>query len=137
MAKYLQKLSTFRQIIRENGGIIQSFLVLFRTDDLRAGKLVGEDKYGNKYYENNEFFLGRNRWVRYPESVGFDYDGSQVPAEWHRWLHSITDKSPIEEPPKFERWMCDHEENFTGTNKDYVPYSTARPKVESWVPPKK
>jgi hypothetical protein len=30
-----------------------------RTDDLRtAGKLMGEDKYGNKYYENNEFFIG-------------------------------------------------------------------------------
>jgi hypothetical protein len=25
---------------------------------------------------------GRNRWVKYTDSVGMDYDGSQVPAEW-------------------------------------------------------
>lgn len=31
----------------------------FRTDDLKFGELVGEDKYGNKYYENNMYFYGK------------------------------------------------------------------------------
>jgi len=29
-----------------------------RQDDLRSGSLIGEDKYGNKYFENNAFFYG-------------------------------------------------------------------------------
>ena len=39
---------------------ISLFLIdfCFRTSDVRAGMLVGEDKYGNKYYENPEYFFG-------------------------------------------------------------------------------
>lgn len=36
------------------------FFILFdRTDDLKSGTLVGEDKYGNRYYENNMYFVGK------------------------------------------------------------------------------
>lgn len=28
-------------------------------DELKAGTLVGVDKYGNKYYENNSYFVGK------------------------------------------------------------------------------
>lgn len=28
-------------------------------DVLKSGTLVGEDKFGNKYYENNRHFLGK------------------------------------------------------------------------------
>ena len=44
--------------------------------------MVGEDKYGNKYYKNDEYFYGRNRWIVYNPKHGVDYDGSMVPAEW-------------------------------------------------------
>ena len=67
--------------VREVGGIRNAFSILmrqdnklyycmctefyvmcscfvFRTRDVRAGTLVGEDKYGNKYYENLEYFFG-------------------------------------------------------------------------------
>ena len=27
-------------------------------------------------------YPGRSRWVEFPASVGMDYDGSQIPAEW-------------------------------------------------------
>ena len=30
----------------------------YRTDDLKVGTLVGEDKFGNKYFENNAYFVG-------------------------------------------------------------------------------
>ena len=38
-------------------------------DVTRVGTLVGEDKFGNKYFEDNSYFMPRNRWVVYPEKV--------------------------------------------------------------------
>jgi hypothetical protein len=32
--------------------------------------------------------------VEYADKVYFDYDGSQVPAEWFGWLHYKTDLPP-------------------------------------------
>ena len=34
-------------------------------------------------------FTGRHRWVEYGDKGR--YNASQVPAEWHGWLHFITD----------------------------------------------
>lgn len=58
-----------------------------RNDDLKTGKLIGIDKYGNRYFENPYYFYGRNRWVEYSPHVNMDYDGSQIPAEWYGWMH--------------------------------------------------
>jgi hypothetical protein len=33
-------------------------------------------------------------------------------------------------------WMIDHTENLSGTEDAYMPYSTTKPKIEAWVPPK-
>ncbi|VDQ14608.1 unnamed protein product [Trichobilharzia regenti] len=93
MSSLVEKLSTLRTIIRQNGGI------KVRTDELKWGTLVGTDKFGNKYYENNKYFVGRNRWVVYSNRFGWDYEGSQVPPEWHRWLHYMTDENPVSHPP--------------------------------------
>lgn len=82
--------------------------------------VVGVDKFGNKYYEKlgdtqygesfifgylqrSLFFcwimhcsyllflsyIGRHRWVEYASKDR--YNASQVPPEWHGWLHFITD----------------------------------------------
>lgn len=66
-----------------------------------------------------------------------EYDASQVPAEWYGWLHFKTDYLPHEDPgrPCYE-WMQDHTENFSGTPRQYVPYSTTVPKIEPWIPKK-
>lgn len=56
-------------------------------DEIKAGTLVGADKYGNKYYEDPSQFYGRNRWVEYSEHKNLEYDGSQIPAEWYGWMH--------------------------------------------------
>lgn len=69
---------------------INTWFALFpisRFDDLKIGKLVGTDKYGNKYFENNYYFYGRNRWVEYAPHIHMAYDGSQIPAEWFGWMH--------------------------------------------------
>lgn len=34
-------------------------------------------------------FVGRHRWVEYAEKGR--YNASQVPPEWHGWLHHMTD----------------------------------------------
>lgn len=60
---------------------------IHRYDDIKPGTLVGEDKYGNKYFENGYYFYGRNRWVEYAPHINLDYDGSQIPAEWFGWMH--------------------------------------------------
>lgn len=99
------------------------------------GTLVGTDKYGNRYYENNEYMHGANRWVDYADKVYLDYDASQIDADWYRWMHYITDVPPTKDAtqPK-HRWMIPHSENMTGTPAQYVPYSTTRPKITSWKP---
>ncbi|VDP95501.1 unnamed protein product [Echinostoma caproni] len=128
MASILEKLSTLRTIIRQNGG-------LYGTDELKWGKHVGTDYLGNKYYENNKYFMGRNRWVIYGNRFGWDYEGSQVPPEWHRWLHHMTDETPVDKPPDKKNWTLPHSENTTlDATKKYIPYSTTRPKVEPWKP---
>ncbi|XP_076255533.1 putative NADH dehydrogenase [ubiquinone] 1 alpha subcomplex subunit 12 [Rhynchophorus ferrugineus] len=123
------------QTMRSYGGIKASLYKLWRMDSLRPGILVGTDKYGNQYYENKSYFYGRNRWIEYAPKYGFDYDGSQVPAEWFGWLHYKTDLLPSQDPsrPNY-KWMADHTENLSGTSEQYVPYSTTKPKIQAWVP---
>jgi len=135
MSKYVEKISHFRHAVRQHGGLWGSFLQLFRTDELKWGTLVGEDKYGNKYYENKLYFVGRNRWVDYSPKYGWDYDGSQIPAEWHRWLHYIGDEPPTKIALSDYKWQVDHQQNLSGTSQKYVPYTTTRPKIEAWKPP--
>merc|ERR1712137_1435296 len=61
MAKYvtglLEKVKITADIVKQNGGIRGSLYQIYRTDALKNGTLVGEDKYGNKYYENNRYFV--------------------------------------------------------------------------------
>ncbi|XP_014206586.1 probable NADH dehydrogenase [ubiquinone] 1 alpha subcomplex subunit 12 [Copidosoma floridanum] len=132
----LDKLANFWKVVKQNGGPIGCVKMLFRTDELKFGDLIGEDKFGNKYYENNYYFYGRNRWVIYSPKVGLNYDASQVPAEWFGWLHYKTDLPPHKDPnrPKY-KWMAEHTPNLSGTNKAYMPYSTTKPKIEAWQPP--
>ena len=138
MAKLLgfDKACRFIQIVRDNGGILKSLRTLYRVDILKSGTLVGEDKYGNKYYENNTYFYASNRWVIYSDRAGMDYDGSLVPPEWFGWLHYKTDLLPHKDPsrPKY-KWMMEHQPNVSGTPEAYMPYSTTKPTIEPWKPP--
>ena len=68
------------------------------------GELKGADQHGNQYYENLQRPAGRQRFIIY-RGWGRDVDPSQIPAEWHHWLHSITDRTPVERPVKPHRWQ--------------------------------
>ncbi|XP_077298008.1 NADH dehydrogenase (ubiquinone) B17.2 subunit [Arctopsyche grandis] len=131
----LDKVCNLYSIIKQNGGLWSSYYKLYRTDDLKHGVLVGEDKYGNKYFENPKYFFTKNRWVEYNPNYGLWYDGSQIPPEWFGWMHYKTDLLPHQDGsrPKY-KWMSDHTENMSGTKGQYVPYSTTQPKIEAWTP---
>lgn len=115
---------SFREV-KANGGLLASIRKLYRMEIIKSGKLIGEDKYGNKYYEDLSYFLGRNRWIEYPKYKNLEYDASQVPSEWFGWLHYRTD---------IHKWILEHSENLTGTADAYMPYSTTKPKLEAWNP---
>ena len=59
----------------------------------RKGRLVGEDEFGNRYYVQNRGVgpLGvPARWVTYANLS----EASQVPPEWHGWMHHTVDTPP-------------------------------------------
>lgn len=143
MASFLQKLKLYTgiekfevidKIIKQNGGVINSVKKFYYTDDLKWGTLVGEDAYGNKYFENPYYFVPRNRWVEFNPKLGLNYNSSQIPPEWHRWMTHMTEYPPTVEKPVSYEWMLPHEENKTGTSDAYMPHSTVKPKIQPWVP---
>ncbi|KAL0275186.1 UNVERIFIED_CONTAM: hypothetical protein PYX00_003126 [Menopon gallinae] len=131
-------ISRFIATLKYFGGGRGYLLQRLRTDDSKMGKFMGEDVHGNKYYESNYYFFGRNRWVQYSDKFGYDYDSSHIPAEWFGWLHYKTDLVPHEDPnrPAY-KWMAKENINHTGTANQYVPYTTTKSKVEAWVPKRK
>eukprot|EP01147_Barroeca_monosierra_P006912 gene6912-9546_t len=105
---------------------------LSREGKLMPGTLVGVDAHGNRYYEDRDQLYGQDRRVDYASS---EVDGSQIPGEWHRWVHHMTDDLPDSTEPR-KKWQTSHTPNYTGTVNQYVPYSTTKPKIEPWVLPK-
>ncbi|GMS95817.1 hypothetical protein PENTCL1PPCAC_17992, partial [Pristionchus entomophagus] len=131
----LDKLAKLAATVQKIGGIRAVLKQRYLMDVTRTGTLVGEDKFGNKYFEDNSYFMPRNRWVVYPERVWLDYDATQVPPEWHRWLHHIGDETPTTNPPQNEKWVLDHEQNSSiFADKKYTPYATSRTKIQGWKP---
>jgi len=77
-----------------------------------AGKFVGKDQFGNKYYSNTK----GKRWVIYKDNI----ESSKIPPEWHSWLHFTTRNLPSNKIKKFP-WQKEHQENQTGTNGAHKP----------------
>jgi len=46
----------------------------------------------------------------------------------------MTDDPPTVVPPTQRPFLVKHKRNMTGTKECFVPYSTTRPKIESWKP---
>ena len=79
---------------------------------LFAGKFVGKDNFGNKYYSNSK----SRRWVIYKNNV----ESTTIPPEWHLWIHSSSAKKPSNMLRRFA-WQKKHEENLTGTDRAHKP----------------
>ncbi|XP_014366435.1 probable NADH dehydrogenase [ubiquinone] 1 alpha subcomplex subunit 12 [Papilio machaon] len=136
----ISKIRYFFTIIYRNGGVWKSLCKLGRFDTLKDGRYVGCDAFGNQYFENPYYFLGRSRWVEYNKSVKLEYDATQITPEWYGWLHYRTDCLPDQDCPKFllksscrsQCWLLNHEENLSGTPSAYYPYDTTRSRIEPW-----
>ncbi len=81
----------------------------------RHGRFVGEDEFGNRYYEQKSGRpgpLGRpRRWVTYPNMS----EATQVPPGWYGWLHFTVDEPPQNGAYTPRPWEKVHEMNPTGT----------------------
>ena len=84
------------------------------------GALVGTDALGNRYYVQKKGVgpLGvPRRWVIYKDLA----EASQVPPEWHGWLHYTIDTPPTQEAYVPHPWQLPHRMNMTGTAEAYRP----------------
>lgn len=109
----------------------------------RRGVFVGEDEFGNRYYEAKDArdsYDGRlRRWVTYNGYA----EASKVPPDWHGWLHHTFTEPPTVEPLKRRAWEKEHRPNLSGTQYAWRPQGSIarggeRPPAtgdyEAWTP---
>lgn len=106
----------------------------------RRGKRVGQDQFGNIYYEGGTDSEGRTRrWVIYNGQA----DASAIPPGWHGWIHHRSDVPPSEEDYQPREWEKGHSPNLTGSAAAYRPPGSisargVRPQVtgdyDAWTP---
>ena len=89
----------------------------------RKGTRVGTDSLGNMYFEGptgakNAAGNGLpRRWVIYSGAN----DASNVPPEWHGWLHHTLDAVPDADMMPIPVWIAPPTPNLTGTVQAYNP----------------
>lgn len=106
----------------------------------RKGTKVGEDEFGNVYYEGpNTTWGGPRRWVVYKGYA----EASAIPPGWHGWMHYRTDTPPSKENYVPREWQKGHRANPTGGPNAYRPKGSIaaggeRPRVtgdyDAWTP---
>ena len=104
------------------------------------GNLIGEDMFGNKYYENRDLPYDRCRWVVYADKV--DYNATSIPPEWHGWVNYINDYPPTTHEYKKPIYAIQPYITRTGTSGAYQPkgaWSNTEQrkwkKMQYWQPP--
>lgn len=111
-----------------------------RLHTWRHGTRVGEDQFGNVYYQGGTDSEGRTRrWVIYK---GYS-EASKIPPGWHGWMHHRTDTPPSKEDYVAHEWEQPHVQNLTGSAAAYRPQGSVlstgeRPRVtgdyDAWTP---
>ena len=99
-----------------------------RLKTLISGRLVGQDSFGNKYYENKK----GERWVIYANEI----DASKIPVEWYSWIHHTPNKIQNEHDLKKYSWQKPHQPHLTGTKEAYYPNKDRdepEKKYKSWL----
>ncbi|CAJ2507177.1 Uu.00g083630.m01.CDS01 [Anthostomella pinea] len=118
-------------------GLKDSWRQMNYIGDTKAGTLIGSDRFGNKYYENNEELPLRTRWVDYKLH---DFDASQIEPGWHAWMSYAVDKAPSQDPSiSYQRRPWEDRDaktipNYTLGRGAYTPYSTTKSKIAMWEP---
>lgn len=108
-----------------------------------GARYIGEDQAGNRYYEAKARvgYKHPRRYVRYKTSI----EATNVPPEWHGWLHYQSDVIPAGRAQTYRReWQKPYEPNMTGTHQAYRPpghilsggkRAKATGDYEPWMPP--
>ncbi|KAK0618988.1 NADH ubiquinone oxidoreductase subunit NDUFA12-domain-containing protein [Immersiella caudata] len=102
--------------------------------DTKAGRLVGTDRFGNKYFEDNEELPLRTRWVDYAKH---DFDAAHIEPQWHLWISYGIDTPPNQDPitAKARSWAsAEHIPNQTFGPTAFRTYNTTKPKIKAWQP---
>ncbi len=88
-----------------------------------GAKYIGTDGFGNNYFElqsaSAKASAGHRlrRWVMYKGYV----DASEVPPEWHAWLHHQSDIVPQKINQLRRAWQKPYVANMTGSTGAYLP----------------
>jgi len=84
------------------------------------GDHVGTDQFGNDYYraKARRGYNHERRWVKYKSG---NVEASEVPPEFHGWLHHQTNDFPKADSGYRKAWQKDHTQNLTGTTLAYKP----------------
>ena len=77
------------------------------------GKKVGEDYFGNLYYESKD---KKNRWCIYSS----ESEASKISPEWNSWLRFISVTSPKDDDTRY-KWQKRFNGNLTGLDSAYKP----------------
>lgn len=67
---------------------------LYNPGDIKFGYKVGEDQFGNQYYEDPTDLVHQQRYTEFKVNSFNDFEGSNIPPEWHMWMQQITDAPP-------------------------------------------
>lgn len=112
----------------------------FRFHLWRHAEKMGEDEFGNVYYQGGTDSEGRpRRYVVYSEIS----EPSLIPPGWHGWMHHKTDVAPPSASYQAHEWQKPHRPNLTGTVSAYRPKGSLynageRPRVtgdyDAWSP---
>ena len=78
------------------------------------GKKVGEDYFGNFYYESKD---KKNRWCIYSS----ESEASKISPEWNSWLRFISVASPKDNNTT-HKWQKLFDGNLTGLDSAYKPH---------------
>lgn len=126
---------------------LRGFLTgLARSDMMKSGKCVGTDAFGNRYFEDTNYTFGKGSRFFIPHDESFestwDYDASDIPPEWHRWMtfmsqfeainmfilislknilkfFVMTDKTPTTHPPVERKFQLQHQRAFLDDKRTY------------------
>ncbi len=77
------------------------------------GKKVGEDYFGNFYYESKD---KKSRWCIYSN----ESEASKISPEWNSWLRFISVASPKDNETNY-KWQKLFDGNLTGLDSAYKP----------------
>eukprot|EP00877_Chromochloris_zofingiensis_P010716 jgi/Chrzof1/5899/Cz16g19250.t1 len=120
--QYFSKIREVAGIQKASDWVLPIFdgnLLVQLIDQAHKGKLVGEDQFGNKYYENPEGLYNRKRWVIYKDKSS--YNATSIPPEWHGWINYINDFPPTQYDYRRPVFAIEPYVTKTGTTEYYQP----------------